>query len=362
MVIPHGQQSEFSLTVSVILLTQEPVQIVMSSVYDLQQLLGKTRDAPGTQKLTASLCTTASMLTSVLEGHCRADQGRAEVDAESSSTSQPPLQDTLQVLSRVFAILMKGLDDLDLHSANRNQVGSAAYHLINLSSVLFDLFDQACTASTGQGSSRTQEPDIQPEPLVHTLELMFHGLDPGKQHHANIFEGLMFHLLSRAGRALDHLVPHDPPSPSDSLNVDAKKAALVAASHLHYLLTAAMRLAPRSFRQARYASHTDSAIEPRAGLTIPALTRLQRTLIRAVFGEDADPLDSASDRINLPLAPCADFVDGPSPRRSAKSRGKGKNLSPEAQAEAFIADFWTCLGWETLACEGKMADLLTSWG
>ncbi|GAM91621.1 hypothetical protein ANO11243_096730 [Dothideomycetidae sp. 11243] len=275
---------------------------------------------------------------------------RSMSEAEDDDTRSASLVDVLQVARRVVACLTQGVDALDLYHASRSIMGSVTYHMTNLFALVLTALTSICESRVNEGlsqpkeparaksrlSSNVHQPSIKPNSpaalLTQFLQSMYAILDPRKRHHNDLFEGCTYHLLQSIGKILNSCTSDDNAPPS----------VIPPAPFLLDILATALSHSPRNFRLRSF--HPKNT---RSSLTHFALAKLQRTLVHATLGEDLSPLDPAAERIH---APEPIVGDGPKRTRTVKRN--------DTTANGFKARLWACLGWEILAYEGALAELL----
>ena len=297
----------------------------MGMLFELRKRQTASPTDAGT--LSSCLCHTASTLEGIISKFSQTTHG-----------SKLGVPDVFRVAPRVIVCLLQGMDTLNLHSVSSTHSGGALYAILHLFSTILELIVTCQRALHSLSHMIHNDQSDHTSSLAGLLEAMYESLDTNKQHHAELFEGFTYHLLQRVGKTLHVLTPApDEPQPS----LTDQQASLYVGTPLLSVLSTALRLAPRSFRISRtQAQHAHSTLPllSRHSLTTKALAKLQRTLVHATLGEALAPLATSAARICAP---------------------KRKDLTPQEQADAWKAELWSCLGWDILAYEGRLATLLS---
>ena len=281
-------------------------------------------------------------------------------------------------VARIFAALLRALASLDELSNVQIYQGEIVHSFIL---IFRDLLERICVLATSKDrrkvvaaaankrSSRrkgrllAEISNFLPEPtlskstsgeeddkvirkLCQLAFAMMDSLDPNTSAENEIFEGFLFFLITRVGDLLKSFVfGGESPDISTDSQVQERKATQEAqAPYLVDLLKHATTVTAKQFgldTPFRQACHSISPFweknrERHNILTKPRL-RLQNTLLKAVFGEQAEEFaESLKKPLETYVDPCLDSAIN-------KSFGKENNTS-----EWFKNEVWETVGWDVL--------------
>jgi hypothetical protein len=299
-------------------------------------------------------------------------RGANRVDPFSQETEDREVGDIFKGILKIFNYLLKGLKMISSSDMSVSQ-GRVIYSFIRLFVDIMDCLSVGSTfeAPAKKGPSRSapkkvrgqdpangiHDPNTPRQEGIHMrlsqlLMSMIAALDQTQEGHVELYEGFQFALLTRIGQRLSFFVfGEELPNPSldklrkDRLNSENPPEEQDAASRqieawcLIWLLGRVMAdfynndQARKLPGRATNASGGDSR-----ALLRESKARIRSTLLKGVFGEDAEEFDG----FQMPTFP------------SGNHCGSIDSLQEELSArlctpELFVREAWRLVGWQILA-------------
>lgn len=226
--------------------------------------------------------------------------------------------------------------------------------------------------------------------LTRLLSTIVESLDPVVSAHNHVFEGYLYLLMQKLGQNLylftfgntrgddleaeirnTTLGTDSAPLPKAESGSHEAEVSVVTAKFLApYLIALLRRCLPAASSHLSTATNTSSkqktgqppVTADKALLSHAALTRLQRTLVRDVFGPDPSS-PHRKNCLRFPVLPSVDIAFPGSatsnsaqdlemqPAQGKKTKGKGKKAEERSVNDWFREELWTLLGWEILGEE-----------
>lgn len=340
------------------------------------------------------LCKTGGkVITSVLEPNKKPSSTRT-TQKTATRPAEPDVISTLRVIERSYPSLLHCLKKLSTAGEGNAGAGLVLHHIILLFKSVLNGLHLHSTATAKEAIARARPPkakgrtktnktkttqvsasadhvgdDNIARQITHLLEAMVLSLDPSIQEQCNLLEGFLFLTLDRVGKMLCLFVLGDLQS-SCQLRLDpvelplpggltqtqndeiTKKGAECEARHLVVILEKALaftdqnkeRMAAISTNKASTCNlfktiEQDTVGDKSATHVVPSITervrtKLQNTLLRAVFG-DQDP----SFKDSLPAPEIPESIPGP----------VEQDTKTDDTPEWFTREVWRLLGWEILS-------------
>jgi hypothetical protein len=321
-----------------------------------------------------------SVITTVAKNHDQLMRGRSSTSLEKDTSE---LSCAIRASARAFISVLVGLGAISSNSAERQLPSLVIYESVNMFKTILDsIWDSARSALStrsaspsrankgrAKATSSTKESNA-PRTLAQFFNALMSHLDKNDPNHREIFEGLLFILMERVGKRLfyctfgrnrsatvegDIALPpsHDHPAVIARQDMETMAVRLEVRS-LVTILERAISLAPYHINAritstspvsksqktsgiARSLTVRNLPSASKAPLSTQAKDRLQRTLIKCMFGQDDH--DEFSDVLRMP----ARLGGLPS---VAKVEDKDVN-------EWFQGEVWRLVGWELLGREGE---------
>ena len=309
------------------------------------------------------------------EGRKRTTRTQERITAYEQARIDGEAETKLTVMARVFPVLLNSLDRLHRMPEGRGFLGQLVHHVI---SVLRDTLDRLCllcategeeehAATLGkkkpQGRAGKQIADFlaapsaspstnegsKPTTMLCQLALVtMAALDMNRAVDNDILEGFLFFLLTRVGNLLGGFVfGDDAKENTRALSSSGKsEATVIREAQAPYLLrllkyavvlTAKRPTSPTPFHRTsshKRPLHVRSSHSGHNSISARARLRMQNTLLRGVFGDDATGLgESLQKPFALDIEPL--------------SQKKGKE-DPGDVESWFKDEVWKAVGWEVL--------------
>ncbi|KAF3483444.1 uncharacterized protein GIQ15_02768 [Arthroderma uncinatum] len=356
---------------------------LMRNFHTLQTLLRKKTNPEAIADVIVSIC---RMLETALLSAVQDETAQKYPAKRGKEPIQSPLQQLSIILARIYPTILQGLTRTSSIREARASAGLMVYHITVLFQQMMQQSYQYALAKADPGSSdekppaksrqkpkakttrQKKKPSDKPPPgtentlacFARIASIMFISLDPGKPEHKGVLEGLTFVILEHIGKLLGIITFRDLSSNAELSTVNpmlplpacltatnnslrapipelAEIAALWNSKHLLWLLEKAVLYMDKhqeSFEQTSISANGALPLNLLAG----ARARLQRTLLKGVFGADDTSLE---DSLSFPLEIISDTSHSVPPIDSQECPG-----------EWFTQEVWTLLGWDTLLeCE-----------
>lgn len=305
----------------------------------------------------------------------------------SEATDMLLFKAVLNAADRAVKLLLDGLRRLPNSHGSAEVTGHVKYAYVQMYSSLLECLDamatldvnrtekEAYAATVGKKASppkakakQQKQTNIKDNAALNLVTKLLcsivDGLDPKLDVHRSLYEGFAYVILKRLGVTLyllvfghsrgatieDEIRTYNEVDEIDEDDAEPNtkgqplKSAKLQAPYLIHLLSRIMIYAP---------AHLDAVVlttkgSPRkavkgsmkGALAIDARERLQRTLIRCMFGEEGGEDDEFNDCLNMPALKGPQF---PTPK-----------VKEQEIQEWFKEEVWRLLGWETLSREIEM--------
>ncbi|KAI9779709.1 MAG: hypothetical protein M1839_007207 [Geoglossum umbratile] len=324
-------------------------------------------------RMLSSICTTTRERKDITPAAtCRA-RGANRVKSSSQEMEDRQVGDVFKGSFKIFNYLLKGLNIIASSNMSVSQ-GKAIYSLVRLFVNVMDCLSVGSTAEapTSRGLSRTAPKKARGQGAVNGNSLpttpraedihmrlsqflinMIAVLDLTQKGHAELYEGFQYALFTRIGQRLSFFVFGEelPNSSLDEPREDKLKgrnhseeqdtaSRQVEAWHLIWLLERVMvdlhdsNPACKLLGRATHASGRRDA----QSLLHESKARIRSTLLKGVFGEDAEEFDG----LKMPALPNGS--------RCGSMDGIQEELSARlCTPELFVQEAWRLVGWQILA-------------
>lgn len=307
----------------------------------------------------------------------------------SGPASSTDLATTMTAVGRVVAGILAGLQKLVRLDSSDSLKGQVTYALVRMYEKILAQFDVVShekalvesagpttdpktSTATAKAKSKGGPPrvNIKDVPTMNALASLLSGiikqLDSKQDPHIDIFEGLLFCILSKLGnriytvnflrpRAEDIMQELEAASGSDESDAakttsnpvpTAVRQAQLEAPYLLHLLKQSLALTPSflsptasTSKSAKTKANPKPGSITKATLGLAAKERLQATLVRAIFGPES--IDEDSDL----------FVECLQMPAAAGSAVTVPRVKEAEVGEWFQGEVWRLLGWEVLGRE-----------
>jgi hypothetical protein len=321
-----------------------------------------------------------SVIMTVAKHHDQLVRGRSSTSLEKDTSE---LSFAIRASARAFISLLVGLGKISSNSTERQLPSLVIYESVKMFKTILDSISDSARSSIAarsaspsranktraKATSATKESNA-PRTLTQFFNALMSHLDKNDPNHREIFEGLLFILMERVGKRLfyctfgrnrsatvqgDIALPpnHDHPAviarqETEALSVRLEVQSLVtilerAISLAPYHINARITSSSPAHKSQKTSGITRSLtlrnLPPasKAPLSTQAKDRLQRTLVKCIFGQDDH--DEFSDVLRMP----ARLGGLPS---VAKVEDKDVN-------EWFQGEVWRLVGWELLGRESE---------
>lgn len=282
---------------------------------------------------------------------------------------------TITAVARAMTSLLHAMKRLSSYSKSEQLVGNAVHYSAEVFNSVFTTIEEAATQeaksyistelakSTNKVKMASQDKTTSKFSPLHNLMSLLTNLtlvtisrlDKSLPAHAQLLDGMLYHLLHRLGEIV-HLFTFSGPR-NDSieheirnlspLNEEARldparrlerKAMAIQAPYMLAILKNAIATVPAALKR-----DLPGGLSQKYYLTPLALDRLQRTLVDACFGPGGRGAGASEDVLRAPR------LVGPE-LTIPKVVGMGGRRE-ETEAEWFEGELWALLGWEILGRE-----------
>lgn len=358
-------------------------QTLLSSLYHIHKLC--IQPEQGGALLAYHLSQASDSLSSALTCFGKAMPGPSSKARASSDEGYNNASTT--AIARAFTSLLFGLDVLSKYEGYENLLGTVLHSIsMFLSTALDKLADLALSDAKlslavelarepktkakakdarSQRSAQTASPAI--KSLTRLLCALVSQLDPARAPHRAVFEAYLYLLLSRMGRVIyvftfSHPRERNPADDirrelnesnkfgstnrSPAVETELRQSRLLA-PYLLTLLSRAMSAAPGHMSSAKQecTEANGQEVPLKSVLSQAAQDRLQRTLIRCIFGLEGRSELDLTDVLRMPER-------GPD---IVVPKIKGRNVE-QLEMDSFFDGVWRLLGWEILGREIDWAE------
>jgi hypothetical protein len=344
-------------------------------------------DIPG---LSTTLICALSSMAGVLSSVCTRVQGRNglaaasdkrqsregnRVESLAQGMEDQQIGDVFRGIFKIFKYLLKGLDAVTSSGESSSQ-GNVYYNFVRLFADGIDCLSARSvvrgTTNRSHSASALMNPkgwrDVSDKSSPVTLRVeeirmrlsqllinMIVSLDPTRKDHAELYEGFQFVLLTRLGQRLSFFVFGEESTSStlDGLGKGGLKgknhsagedtrARQEEAWYLIWLLERVMVDLHDNNPACKLLARTSDASRESGSQSLlgKAKARMRSTLLRGVFGDDAEDFDG----LEMPpfsSGSCSGLADTPR---------EGMNVRL-CSPEFFVQEAWRLIGWQILAGE-----------
>ena len=305
-------------------------------------------------------------------------EGGQTRELSNSSTVAGSMQEEqfgaiFRALARAYSTLLFGVTRLEAVESEKTALGSVLYSMVHMYDNVLELIAEdaarvyrASKRSSarvqlhqvpGKDDNRTNGHTI-PRALADFLTAAASALDPGSASHQDLFEGFLFVLVDRLGKGLYLFTFGRPrannteedllPSEDITLCNEAKEIAQIEAPHLLGVLERVMGIVAQHLSDHSAAKGPRSSAQPSCVgegsisardvvLSQFAKSRLQQTLVSAVFGLQKEGDENFSKALKMPGKPST-FTKPPT-------------VEEQDIPSWYTKELWRLLGWEILANE-----------